>query len=88
MFVTVRQLWVCSLTKRQVCHLQFLLALARIFILASWFHETYFTISDSRLSQPKGLFTSPRDRVVQLYPQALSPLFIASNNSQDDGGNI
>jgi hypothetical protein len=34
------------------------------------------------------LFTSPRDRVVQLYPQALSPLFIASNNSQDDGGRI
>jgi hypothetical protein len=51
----------------------------------------YFTISDSRLPQPGGsgpVFISPRDRVAQLYRQALRSLFIASYDSQGYGGDI
>jgi hypothetical protein len=53
----------------------------------------YFTISDSRLPQPGGprpciYYISPRNRVAQLYPQALGSLFVASYVSQGYGGNI
>jgi hypothetical protein len=51
----------------------------------------YFTVSDSRLSQPGAqvpVFISPRNRVAQLYPQALGSHFIASYDSQGYGGGI
>jgi hypothetical protein len=32
------------------------------------------------------IFISPRNRVAQLYPQALNSLFVASNDSQGYGG--
>jgi hypothetical protein len=34
------------------------------------------------------VFTSPRNRVAQLYPQALGSLFFASYDSQGYGGDI
>jgi hypothetical protein len=34
------------------------------------------------------VFISPRNRVVQLYPQALGSLFVASYDSQGYGGGI
>jgi hypothetical protein len=34
------------------------------------------------------VFISPRNRVAQLYPQALGSLFVASYDSQDYGGSI
>jgi hypothetical protein len=52
----------------------------------------YFTVSDSRL--PPNLegqvpvFIYPRNRVAQLYPQALGSLFNASCDSQGYGGSI
>jgi hypothetical protein len=41
----------------------------------------YITVADSRVPQPGvpgHLFISPRDKVSQLYPQALGSLFIVS----------
>jgi hypothetical protein len=34
------------------------------------------------------IFISPRNRVAQLYPQALASLFVASYDSQGYGGGI
>jgi hypothetical protein len=51
----------------------------------------YFTVSDSRLPQPGGqgpVFISPRNRVTQLYPQALGSIFVASYDSQGCGRGI
>jgi hypothetical protein len=51
----------------------------------------YLTVSDSRLPQPGGpgpVFISPRNRMTQLYPQALGSLFVASYDSQSYGGGI
>jgi hypothetical protein len=50
-----------------------------------------FTVSDSKLPNLEGqasVCISPRNRVAQLYPQALGSLFFASDNAQDYGGNI
>jgi hypothetical protein len=51
----------------------------------------YFTVSDSRLSQPGG--SGPRiyilqEQVTQLYPQALGSFFVASYDPQGYGGGI
>jgi hypothetical protein len=54
----------------------------------SWSH---FTVSDSRLPQPEGPGQSryiPRNRVAQLYLQALGSFFVASYDSQSYGGGI
>jgi hypothetical protein len=50
-----------------------------------------FTVSDSRLSNLEGqvpVFVFPRNRVAQLYPQAMGSLFVASYGSQGYGGGI
>jgi hypothetical protein len=49
----------------------------------------YFTVSDSRFPKsggPRPLFKSPRNRVAQLYSQALGSLPVASYDSQGYGG--
>jgi hypothetical protein len=98
-FITVRQLRVCccgelSLMREQVSHLQLLLVLASAFILGS---ETRGTRDNILLPQIRDspnlegqvpIFISPRNRVAQLYPQALCSLFVASYDSQGYGGGI
>jgi hypothetical protein len=98
-FVTVRWLQVCccgapSLPRGRVCHLQLLLTLASAVILGS---ESYGTHDHILLSQIRGspslegqvpVFMSPRNRVAQLYPQALGSLLVASYDSQGYGGGI
>jgi hypothetical protein len=52
----------------------------------------YFTVSYSRLPQPgrarSSVFISPRNRVTQLYSQALGSFFVTFYDSQDYGGGI
>jgi hypothetical protein len=49
----------------------------------------WFTIAaGSRLEGQAPVFTSPRNRVARLYPQALGSLFVASYDSQGYGGGI
>jgi hypothetical protein len=97
--VTVKQLRVCwrgtpSLMRGRVCHLQLLLALASAVIL--WFESrgthVYILLSQIRDS-PKlvgqvPVFISPRNKVAQLYTQALDSLFVASYDSQGYSGGI
>jgi hypothetical protein len=77
-----------------VCRLQFLLVLASAVILGSVSRGTHGHILLSRIRDFPNLegqvpvFISPRNRVAQLYPQALGSLFIASYNSQGYGGGI
>jgi hypothetical protein len=55
----------------------------RIYMRDSWPH---FTVSDPSLPQPGGpvpVFISPRNRVTQLYPQALGSFFVASESESD-----
>jgi hypothetical protein len=88
-FIAVRQLPVCrcgalSLTRGWVCSLQLLLALASAVILRSESRGTHDHILLSQIRDslnPEGqvpVFISPRNRMAQLYPQALGPLFVAS----------
>jgi hypothetical protein len=81
-FVTVRHLRVCicrvpSLMRGQVCHLQLLLVLASTAILASKSRRTHSQILLSQIRDFPDLevqvpvFISLRNRVIQLYPQAL-----------------
>jgi hypothetical protein len=98
-FITVRQLRVCwcgalSLTRERVYRLQFLLVLASAVILG---FESRGTRNHILLSQFQDfpnlegqvpIFISPRNRVAQLYPQALGFLFVASYDSQGYGGGI
>jgi hypothetical protein len=54
----------------------------------SWPH---FTVSNSRFPHLEGqipVLISPRNRVAQIYPQALGALFVAFFDSQDCGGGI
>jgi hypothetical protein len=78
-----------SLTKGWIFRLQLLLALASAVILKSDLHGTFDHIL---LSQIRGspnlegqapIFISPRNRVAQLYPQALGSLSIVFYDSQD-----
>jgi hypothetical protein len=77
-----------------VCRLQLLLALASAVILRSESHGTHDHILLSQIRDSPSLegqvhvFLSPRNRVAQLYPQALSSLFVASYDSQGYGGGI
>jgi hypothetical protein len=82
-FVSVRKMRVCwcgvpSLTRGRVCRLQLLLVLASAVILRS---EPRGTHDHTLLSQTRDspnvegqvpVFISPRNRVAQIYPQALS----------------
>jgi hypothetical protein len=83
-----------SLTRGWVCRLQLLLVLATAVILMS---ESCRTHDHILLSQTRDfpnlegrvfIFISPRNRVAQLYPQALGSLFVASYESQGYGGGI
>jgi hypothetical protein len=76
--------------EKRVCCFQVLLALASAVILRSEFGGTHDHIY-SRLPQPVGSGPSiytPRNRVAQLYPQALGSLFNASCDTQGYGGGI
>jgi hypothetical protein len=83
-----------SLTRGWVCRLQFLLVLASAVIHGSESHGIHDHILLSQIRDSSNLegqdpfFISSRDRVVQLYPQGLSSLFIASYDSQGYGGCI
>jgi hypothetical protein len=98
-FVTVKQLRVCScrapsLTRGRVCRLQLLLVLASAVILGSKSRGTHDHILLSQVRDCPNLenqvlvFISPRNIVAQLYPQALSSLFVASYALQGYGGGI
>jgi hypothetical protein len=70
-----------------------LLALARAAILGfeSRGTDDHILLSDSRFPHLEGqaaIFISPRNRVAQLYPQALDSLFVALYDSQSYGGGI
>jgi hypothetical protein len=77
-----------------VCRLQLLLGLASAVILGSESLGTHNHILLSQIRHSPTLedqvpvFISPRNRVAQLYPQALGSLFVASYNSQGHGGGI
>jgi hypothetical protein len=83
-----------SLMRGWVCHLQLLLALARAIILRFKFHRTHdhillSQIRDSpKLQDQAPILMSPRNRVVQLHPQALGSFFVASYDSQGCSGGI
>jgi hypothetical protein len=75
-----------------VCRLQLLLALASVVILRSESrgtrdHILLFLIRDSAdLEGQVPVFISPKNRVAQLYPQALGSHFVASYDPQGYGG--
>jgi hypothetical protein len=75
-----------------VCHLQLLLVLASTADLKSESrgtrdHILFSQIRDSpSIEGQDPVFISPRNRVVQLYPQALGSVFVASYESQGYGG--
>jgi hypothetical protein len=83
-----------SLTRGWVCCLQLLLVLTSAVILRSESHGTHDHILLSQIQDSTNLegqvpvFLSPRNRVAQLYPQALGSLYIASYNSQGYSGGI
>jgi hypothetical protein len=83
-----------SLTRGWVCRLQLLLVLASAVILRSGSRETHDYIILSQIRDSPNLegqvpmFISARNRVVQLYPQALGSHFVASHDSQGYGGGI
>jgi hypothetical protein len=86
-FVAVRLLLVCwcgapSLMRERVCHLQLLLVLASTVILWPESHGTHDHIllirDPPNLEAQVHVFISPRNRVAQLYPQALGSLCVAS----------
>jgi hypothetical protein len=98
-FITVRQLRVCwsgalSLTRERVFHLQILLVPASSVILGYEFRGTRDHILLSQIRDSPNLegqvpvFISPRNRVPQLYPQALGFLFFASYDWQGYGRGI
>jgi hypothetical protein len=77
-----------------VCRLQLMLALVRAVILRSEYRGTHNHILLSQIWDSTNLegqvpvFISPRDKVAQLYPQALGSLFFTSYDSQGYGGGI
>jgi hypothetical protein len=77
-----------------VCSLQLLLVLASAIILRSDTRGTHDYILQSQIRDSPNLedqvpvFISPRNRVAQLYPQALGSLFVASDDSRGYGGGI
>jgi hypothetical protein len=98
-FVTVRQLRIrwCGapfLMRAGVCRLQLLLALAGAVIVgceSRWTHNHILLPQIRHSSNLEGqvpVFISPRNRVTQLYSQALGSLFVASYDSQCYGGGI
>jgi hypothetical protein len=78
----------------RVCRLQLLLAFARRIIHGSEFCGTHDHILLSQIRDSTNLegqvsvYISRRNSVAQLYPQALSSLFVASYDSQGCSGGI
>jgi hypothetical protein len=83
-----------SLTRGWVCRLHLLLTIARAVILRPESRETHNHIFLSpirdypKLEGQVPVFISPRNRVAQLYPQAVDSLFIASCDSQGYGAQL
>jgi hypothetical protein len=83
-----------SPARERVCRLHFLLVLASAAILGSESRGTHdhiilTQVRDSpNLEAQVSVFISPRNRVAQLYPQALGSLFVASYYSRGYGGGI
>jgi hypothetical protein len=83
-----------SLTRGRVCRLQLLLVLASAVIFGSESRGTHDHILLSQIRDSPTLeghvpvFISPRNRVAQLYSQALGSLFVALYDSQGCGGVI
>jgi hypothetical protein len=83
-----------SLTRGWVCSLQLLLAVGGAVILRSESRRTRDHILLSRYETPPNLkgqvdvFISPRNRVAQLYPQALGSFSVAPFDTQGYGGGI
>jgi hypothetical protein len=87
------QLYICgyspyvtpSLRRGWVCRLQLLLDLASAVVLGSESRRTHILLCQTRdshnLEGQVPVFISPKNRVVQLYPQALDSLFVASYDS-------
>jgi flagellar basal body P-ring protein FlgI len=77
-----------------MCRLQLLLVLASAVILSSESRGTHYHILVSQIEDSPNLegqalvFLSLRNRVAQLYPQALGSLFVASYDSHGYGGGI
>jgi hypothetical protein len=80
--------------REQVCRLQLLLVLASAVILGSESRRTRDHILVSQIQDSPSLecqvpvFISSKNRVAQLYPQALGSLFVTSYDSQGYGGGI
>jgi hypothetical protein len=80
------------LTRGRVCRLQLLLVFVSAVILGSESHGTQNHIllspirDSTKLEAQDTVFTSPRNRVTQLYPQALGSLSVASYGSQGYSG--
>jgi hypothetical protein len=85
---------ISSMTRGWVCRLQLPLVLASAVILGFDYrrnrdHILLFQIRDSpNLEGQVPIFISPRNRVAQLYLQALGSLFVAAYSSQGSGGCI
>jgi hypothetical protein len=81
-----------SLTRGRVCRLQLLLALASAVIVLSEFREIHDHILLSQIWDSPNLkgqvpvFISPRNRVAQLYLQALNSLFVTYESQGHVGG--
>jgi hypothetical protein len=77
-----------SLMRGWVCRLQLLLTLASTVILGSVSRGTHNLILSSQIRDFPNLEGQVPVFVSQLYPQALSSLFVASYDSQGYGGGI
>jgi hypothetical protein len=83
-----------SLARGWACRLQLLLGFASAVILSYVSRRTHDNILLSQIRDSPNLegqipvFISPRNRVIQLYPQALCSHFVASYDSQGCGGSI
>jgi hypothetical protein len=83
-----------SLPRGWLCRLQLLLVLASAVIPGSESHNSRDHIILSQIWDSPNLegqvpvFIFPRNSVIQLYPQALGPLFVSSYHSQGYGGGI
>jgi hypothetical protein len=96
-FITVIQLWVCwrgapSLTRRRVCRLKLLpVSPAQSYSgrspvgLMTIFHCLRFETPPTWRARSPYLYITLKNRLAQLYPQALGSLFVASYKLQGHG---
>jgi hypothetical protein len=87
-------MWGALSDERRVCRLQLFLAFASAVTLGSESRGTHDHILLSQILDSPNLegqvhvFISPRNRVAQLYPQALGSFFVAFYDSKGYGGGI